>query len=233
MASTIASAALAANGDGVGLQPFTATFAVQYSGMSVGASELTLAREPGNGRWTLRSRSSARGFARLVVGSDLVQESQFEAGPDGLRPLRYRFDDGTSSHSKDVSLQFDWTRGRVQGTAKERPVDLEAPSGLQDSLSLQIAAMLDLQAGRTLARMLLIESDEVKEYRYVREGTARIETPYGPLDTVIYRSERVGGNRYTRLWYAPSLGYFNVKAEQYKGDKRLFSLTLASYAARN
>jgi hypothetical protein len=66
----------------------------------------------------------------------------------------------------------------------------------------------------------------VKEYQYTREGEAKLDTAVGKLDTVIYRSQKTGSSRYTRLWIAPSLGYLPVRAEQAKRDKRELQLTV-------
>ena len=52
-----------------------------------------------------------------------------------------------------------------------------------------------------------------------REGAARIHTALGELDTVIWSSSRPDSDRVTRMWYAPSLGYLPVRAEQMRSGK--------------
>ena len=86
------------------------------------------------------------GLARLVASGTLSQTSTFEVQGAGLRPLNYRFDDGTRRTGRDVSLDFDWRAGRVRGTAEDEPVDLPAPSGLQDAASIQALVMLWIAA---------------------------------------------------------------------------------------
>lgn len=210
------------------LRPYVATYSVSYSSLSVGQSRLELKPGDSPGAWSMESLSTAQGLARLVVGGALAQRSWFQVDGMAIRPLRYRFDDGDDG-AKNVSLDFDWATGRVTGKAEGKPVAVDAPAGLQDPLSLQVEAMLVLQAGGKLESLAMIEKDAVKQYRYVFERREVIDTPLGRLDTLVYRSERPGNKRYSRLWYAPSLGYLNVKAEQFRETKRLFSLEIKSY----
>jgi hypothetical protein len=43
---------------------------------------------------------------------------------------------------------------------------------------------------------------------------------------VIYTSKNVRGDRLTRTWVAPALGYLPVKAERTRGDKVEFTLRI-------
>lgn len=211
--------------------PFTATYDVAYGGVGVGTSELRLTSAGGN-RYAYESRSTARGVGRLLVGDELRQRSEFMATADGIRPLRYVFDDGSSGDKRDVALDFDWTARRVTGTAEGKRVDIAASAGLQDTLSLQIATMQLLADQRPLPVLAMIEKDRIKEYRYVRERTETVRINGTTYETVVYRSERAsGGDSYTRLWYAPSLGWLPVKSEQVRKGKVRFELTLVRYAA--
>lgn len=210
---------------------FTATYHVDYGSMSVGRSTVTLKPDAAPGRWVFESRSKASGFARLVVGGELTQQSWLAIEPGGVRPLRYRFDDGTRDTKKDIALDFDWDTGRVTGTAEGRPVAAATSAGLQDALSQQLLLMHELAAGRRPERVPMIEKALVKmyEYRFLREE--RLQTPYGALDTLVFRATRVGGQKYTLQWFAPSLGHLMVRSEQHKGDKRLITMTLAGFSA--
>jgi hypothetical protein len=212
-----------------GLRPFLATFAVDYGGMSVGTGRLELRRDGMPDHWVFESRSRARGLARLVVGSEITQRTTLSIDADGVRPLHYRLDDGTSNGSRDISLDFDWTAGRVTGVAEQRPVDVVTVPGMQDALTLQLAAMSELAAGRRPARFTMIEKTEAKVYEYEFLRSERLKTVHGELETLVYRSARTGGERYTLQWFAPALGYLSVRSEQHRGRKTLFTLKLRSY----
>jgi hypothetical protein len=206
-------------------QPFKITFGVEWHGMSAGTSILELARKSPT-EWTYKSSNTARGLFRLALPDTITQVSNFKIDNGTIVPLSYIGDDGTSDTSRDVSLKFDWDAHKVTGTAENKPVDQALTPGVQDSLSVQVALMCGLAAGSVPASFRLIDKDEVKEYQYTREGEAKLDTAVGKLDTVIYRSQKAGSSRYTRLWIAPSLGYLPVRAEQAKRDKRELQLTI-------
>ena len=209
------------------LKPFTATFEVVYRGMNAGTTTLELSPEGGD-RWRYVSRANARGVFRLVLSGEIRQTSQFTLGASGPRPIRYVADDGTEDIKRDIRLDFDWKAGRVRGTAEAQPVDLALRDGLQDGMSVQIALMRALAAGERPRRFFLIDKDEIKEYVYEQEGTARIKTAIGELDAVVWSSRRPTSDRVTRVWYATALGHTPVQAERRRGDKVEWTTRLKS-----
>ena len=209
------------------LKPFTASYEVVYRGMNAGTTTLELTGE-GNDRWRYVSKANARGLFRLVLSGEIRQTSQFTMTGAGPRPVRYVADDGTEDIKRDIRLDFDWKAGRVRGTAETHPVDLPLQDGLQDGMSVQIALIRALLAGERPARFSLIDKDEVKEFLYQAEGTARLKTVLGDLDTLVYSSRRPTSDRVTRVWYAPSLGYTPVQAERRRGDKLEWTMRVKS-----
>jgi hypothetical protein len=93
-------------------------------------------------------------------------------------------------------------------------------------MSVQIELMRELSAGRSPKGFWLIDNDEIKEYKYVREGMETLDTAIGKLETVRYRSEHAGSPRVTRLWLAQALGYLPVRAERSRGSTVDFSLEI-------
>jgi hypothetical protein len=205
--------------------PFTAKFAIEWKGITAGFSTLELSRNASD-TYTYRSRNLARGIFRLAFPDAISQESTFSIVNGEVRPLSYHADDGERDSDKAVTLQFDWQARRVTGIAEKKPVDLALESGTQDSLSVQIELMQELAAGRAPKSFWLIDDDAIKEYTYTREATTTLDTPLGRLEAVIYRSERPGSDRVTRLWLAPSLGYLPVRAERSRAGKIDFSLSI-------
>ena len=207
------------------LKPFTASFEVIYRGMNAGTTTLELSPEGGD-RWRYVSRANARGVFRLALSGEIRQTSQFTLGAAGPRPIRYIADDGTEDIKRDIRLDFDWKAGRVRGTAEAQPVDLAVRDGLQDGMSVQIALIRAISAGERPRRFFLIDKDEIKEYVYEQEGTARVKTAAGELDTVIWSSRRPNSDRVTRVWYATALGHIPVQAERRRGDKVEWTMRL-------
>jgi len=213
-----------------GLEPFTATYRVKYGSLGVGISRLGLERGDGPGRWVLKSEADARGLARLLASETLVQTSWLQVENGEVRPLRFRFDDGMERKEEDVTLDFDRTKGRVTGTAKGKPVDLEMLPNAQDPVSNQVAAMLDLIQGREPEPYAMYDNAKrakVYDYRFLRRET--LKTDAGSYETVVYATSREGSDRETVMWLAPSLGYLAVQVESYRKGKRGFSMYLDRY----
>ena len=208
-------------------RPFEATYAVRWRGIAAGNSTLEL-RQTAPNQYVYESRNTARGIFRLAFPEAITQISHFSVTDGRVVPSSYQADDGSEDTSRDVALKFDWDAGRVTGIAEDVPVDLPLEPGTQDALSVQIALMCELAAGRSPRSFRLVDDHEVKEYTYTREGTATVETPLGRLDTVLYSSTRPGSSRMTRLWLAPSLGWLPVRAEQKRRGRTEFAMEIRS-----
>jgi len=222
-------APVAAHADNGLLAPFTADYDVHYGSVDVGSSRTRVLRSAEPGRWIIESRSNASGLAKLVAGGTLLQRSTFDLDPSGVRPLNYHFDDGTKQSDRDVKLEFDWHASRVRGTAEDQPVDVATAPGLQDAASIQALVLARLRLGAEPGAIDMIEKDRIKRYQYTLLRRERLKTAIGELDTVVYRSAREGSGRETLFWYAPSLGYALVRAEQHRDGKRAFRTTIRRY----
>lgn len=210
------------------LTPFKAVFGVTWRGMNAGTASLELERLNGS-RWRYTSRNMARGLFRIAFPDEITQTSEFALN-GSVRPLQFRGDDGSGDTSRDVRLDFDWNAQRVTGVAEDRKVDLALRPDLQDPMSVQIALMVELAAGRTPSDYWILDKDRIKDYEYRAEGRARLRTAAGEFDTVIWSSRRPGSDRVTRVWYAPARGYAPVRAERLRGGRIEFAMTLKSLA---
>ena len=215
------------------LKPFEASYAWVWHGMNVAVSTLKLeqqARAPdarAADTWLYASKSDPRGIGRMFSERP-IQQSTLRVTPGGVQPLHYKAEDGTSSSKRDADVQFDWEHNRVSGIYEGVKVDMPLRPGTQDDLSVQIALMVELLAGRTPEQFLMIDKDSVREYRYTREGKESISTPFGQLDTVIYRAQKTGSPRVTRFWCAPSRGYIPMRVEQKKDDEVQWAMQVQS-----
>jgi hypothetical protein len=198
------------------LKPFEASYVWIWHGMTVAVSSLKLEQQ--GDTWVYASKSDPREIGRMFSERP-TQQSTLQVTETGVRPLRYTADDGTSSTKRDADVRFDWEHNRATGVYEGVKVDMALQPGIQDDLSVQIALMVELLAGRTPQQFLLIDKNTVREYRYTRDGEESVSTPLGKIDTVIYRSQKKGSPRITRFWCAPSRGYIPLRVEQEKdGD---------------
>jgi hypothetical protein len=207
-----------------GIAPFIAHYEAAWKGISVGTSEIQLTRGTEPGQYLYTWTITARGIFRIAYSDDLVQKSWLSMIGDHVRPAKYFGKEG----SKTVELNFDWQDKRATGVSESKPVDITLPDGSQDVMSIQVEVMLDLKNGTLPTTFQIIDKDQLKEFNYTQEGTARIRTAIGELDTVIVTSQRAGNNRILRMWFAPSLGFVPVQAERSRDGKVEIAMRLKS-----
>ncbi|HEX3603989.1 MAG TPA: DUF3108 domain-containing protein [Steroidobacteraceae bacterium] len=205
-----------------GIAPFIAHYQADWKGISVGTSDIKLEQgaEPGHYlyTWTI----TARGIFRIAYHDDLVQKSWLTLRGDHVRPDKYLGKEGAST----VELNFDWHNKRATGVSETKPVDIALEEGTQDVMSSQVEVMLDLKNGNLPKTFHIIDKDQLKDFNYTQEGSAKIRTAIGELDTVIVTSQRVGNNRVLRMWFAPSLGFVPVQAERSRDGKLEISMRI-------
>jgi hypothetical protein len=213
----------AAAGD-AGIAPFSAQFQADWKGITVGTSNIALKTDGEPGRYVYTWTITARGIFRLAYSDDLVQTSWLSINADHARPERYFGKQGANS----VALNFDWPNKRASGESEGKPVDLKLKDGTQDVMSIQVEVMLDLKSANLPEIFHIIDKDQLKDFNYRREGSAKIKTAIGELDTVIVTSQQPGNNRILKMWFAPSLGYVPVQAERTRNGKLEMSMRIRS-----
>jgi len=202
-----------------------------FHGLSGGDLELRLTpgKEPNS--WVYETHAFPSFLARLVVSGDSLERSWFRVTATGVEPERYELDDGTAKHADDIKLRYDYAKGRIEGTSRGAPLDLPMNPGLQDVMSIRLAPVVDLLAGREPHEYAMLDGREIKHYVYTRGRSERIKTEIGELDTVVITSDRKGSDghgRVWRYWYAPSEGWLPVRAEQQEDGKPRMVLTVRS-----
>jgi Protein of unknown function (DUF3108) len=212
------------------LEPFQASYAWVWHGMTVAISTLTLEARDGN--WVYRSKSEPRGIGKMFAERP-TQESVIHVTPSGAQPLSYKADDGTASTARDANVRFDWAAGRVTGVYEDVPIDMPARAGLQDDLSIQIALMVELLRGHTPDKFLLIDKNAVREYSYTRQGEETLTTPIGKIPTVIFQSHKQNSPRVTRFWCAPARNYIPLKVEQTRKDEVEWTMQIESVTLKH
>ena len=207
------------------LKPFEASYNWIWHGLTVAASELKL--EKSDDTWTYTAKSDPRGIGR-AFSERPRQVSVVKVTPQGVQPQTYKADDGTASSKRTIDLKYDWQNHRVTGVYEQTPVDLPLTPEVQDDASIQLALMVELLAGRTPERFSMIDKNSVREYRYAREGEATLQTPLGPVQTVVYRAQKAYSPRVTRFWCAPERGYVPMKVEQTKDNDVQWTMQIQS-----
>jgi len=232
-----ASAALAAamlalaplSASAAGLRAHEITYRTSFKGIGAGDLQLTLKPDAAPDSWLYETRAFPGLLASFIINSESRERSAFTVTPSGVQPQRYSLDDGTTSKRENVELTYDWTRGRVTGLVRGSALDLAVEPGTQDVMSIRAAPLVDLLAGREPGEYPMLDGREIKHFVYTRAGAERLKTALGEVDTVIYTSDRKGGDgrgRTWRYWYAPSLGWLPVRIEQREDGKTRLSFAV-------
>lgn len=201
------------------LRPYTVRYQVSYLNVSGGILQGSLHREGNGPRWVYETKVEPSLLGRMLVAEDAVGRATMTIGPDGVRPLSFRLEDGKSATKNDVRYDYDWTAMRVRGKAKSKPIDVPLLPGTQDAGSIQPAILLALMSGRAPAEVPVMSGTRLKTYRYASEGKATLDTALGRMETVIWSSTREGSDRMTRSWHAPALGFVPVQVVNYRDGK--------------
>jgi len=207
------------------LRPFTASYNWIWHGMTVASTTLKL--EQTGDTWTYTSQSEPRGIGKVMPQRPRTV-SVLRVTGDGVQPLSYKGDDGTSSSKRTIDLKYDWQSQRVTGTYEQVPVDLPLTPEVQDDASIQLDLMVELITGRTPQKLSLIDKNGVREYNYTREGEATLDTALGPVKTIVYRAQKAYSPRVTRFWCAPDKGYVPMKVEQTKDKDVQWTMQIQS-----
>jgi hypothetical protein len=214
--AVLAAAAVQAEAPAQSLQPYKARYQVSYRGLGGGQIEASLARSNVAGQWLYETRAYPNIFGRIAVSPEAREHSVMQIGAEGVRPLRFDFNDGSDNSKKDVRFTFDWNAGRVRGEAQGAPFDLAVPPATQDTASVQAAMLVALLSGQAPTGFPILTGSKLREYHYWSEGKATVVTPLGSYDCVVWANKRDGSTRLTKVYHAPALGYVPVQAVQYR-----------------
>ncbi|MBN1237707.1 MAG: DUF3108 domain-containing protein [Gammaproteobacteria bacterium] len=212
------------------LATYEAQYEVEYKGRRVGESELSMSFDSAADRYVFESRTEARGIARLLRPKPAIERSEFVVHDGMIRPLEFRFEDGSRKGEDNVDIAFDWNENKAAVTSEDGVAEFALTPGVLDRASLQAALMRDLSRERDPGPYVLVDEDALKTYRYSVGERRAVETGAGRFDAVAVEQVREGSSRTTLLWLAPKLDYLPVRIEQYRDGELHMSMTLESYS---
>jgi hypothetical protein len=199
-----------------GLQPYTARYHVSYRGLSGGEIEASFRPGDRPGVWLYETRAYPNFLGRIAISSRAHESGTMLVSANGVRPLAFSYDDGSSDSQKDVRLDYDWAALKLTGMAEGKPVEFDLVPGVQDTASVQAAMIKERLAGRKPQSFRIVTNGKLREYRYWQEGTQQVMTPFGQVEAEVWANQRDGSSRVSKVWHAPSLGYVPVQAIQYR-----------------
>ncbi|MDX1654189.1 MAG: DUF3108 domain-containing protein, partial [Candidatus Competibacteraceae bacterium] len=197
--------------------PYQARYQVTGAGIPLGELVVTLEAQ-GQSGYRMNSRVRPTGLAAMLLSERLDEEVTGVIHNGYPRPLSYRREQEGLEGDHTTRLDFDWQQGRIRARHDDKQALLPLDGMVLDPLSLQIAAMRDLQQGRSPQHYTLVDKTELKTYRIRREGEELLDTPLGKVQAVRITQRKPDSSRITRLWFAPDMEYLLVQiAQERKG----------------
>jgi hypothetical protein len=224
--STLCINGAAASAEDLAPKPFKAHYIANWKGINVAVSDIELKAGDSPGAYTYYWSVAARGIFRVAYSDPVIQTSWFKIEGGHVRPYKYHGEEGGAS----VDVDFNWQSMRAIGRSENKPLDLPLKQGAQDLNSIQVEIMMDLRNGGLPKTYQILDKDQLKDFDYVQEGTARLRTELGELDTVVVASQRPGNDRILRLWFAPSLSFVPVQAERIRHGSQEFEMRIKTLA---
>ncbi len=168
------------------------------------------------------------GLSRIVSTGNMNVTSEFETGPDGVKPVSFHEID-TIRDDPETRLSFDWSTNQVSGTVGTEDVTLQLEGIAHDNVSIQYALMHDLLYAEPADTYVLFDVDKMRIADVKDAGKKTVKTRAGRFDVIGISHQRKGSSRVTTMWCAPELGYLPVIIEQHRKGKLNFRATLTSY----
>jgi hypothetical protein len=208
---------------------YTATYAAEYKGKSLGSSEFKVTRDAAKNTYEFTSTTTAKGIlGKLAAPNPTVERSVFTIVGGRVRPSEYWYKDGTRKADGDRHIQFDWDRHIATVSDKDGRREVSLDEASVDAGSLHVALMQDLILNGKPGQYRIADSEQAKTYGFDDNGEAQIDTGLGKLATHCYIQHREGSSRKTYLWVAPQLDYLPARIETRKDDEVQTALTLMS-----
>jgi hypothetical protein len=229
-------------------QPFRADYRVTRSIMdsdfSLATAELRLELGADGGYRYSSSLRPAKLIA-MFYADEIAEYSRGRLEHAGVVPELYEMRI-TGRKAREGGIVFDREAGQVTQRFKGREVRQGVPPEAHDRLSLQMAMVQDLAAGKRAMQYLMVDQNRLRVYRFEVTGEERVDTPRGRYETL--RVELAGrlrvedgagldvanartesdleGEDQTTFWMAPSLGYLPVRIRHVDEELGTFTMSL-------
>lgn len=203
---------------------FEAIYQLRVNGFVIGETQVDLTAKAA-GQYLYQTRSHSTGLTRIFRSDKLLESSLFKVHEQQLRPLEYRFDHTSSNKERHAYLKFDWHKSTVTNTVEGHSWEMEIPGDALDKLIVQLAVMMDLDAGKKEFVYAVADGGKLKEYQFAITGQETVHTPAGDFATIKLERLRKDNDRSTYFWCAPALNYLPVRIKQIEHEDGLTYLS--------
>lgn len=205
------------------LKPFETTYTATISNIPFDGQATYSLTKQGN-QWQFNTLAS-------MAIAQRVENSRFSLNKGLIQPSYYKFQQ-TGIRSKDVTLNFDWSKSFVKGHVRDRKKDDDVFFNLKykmlDQLSTQLMLQIDIANGKKEMTYSVIEDDQLDIYKFKVLGEEVINTPVGKLTAVkVQRVREARKKRQSYIWFAKDWNYTVVRLLHIEKNGQEYDIALA------
>jgi len=150
--ATLALTLAAGGASALELTPFSASYAADMKNIPVNGEAVHSLQQNADGSWQLS-------FSASMFVARLTEQSSLQVVDEQIRPLSYHYERRGLGRGKEITQQFDWQQGQVNGQYKDEAFSLPTEPGLLDKTTYQLALQADLAAGKQDMRYRVVDGD--------------------------------------------------------------------------
>ena len=192
-------------------------------GVSINGKAVRELKKLENGQW--KYTFDVRSFA-----ADIDESATFSLNDEKILPQRYRYKlDPILGSSKVASADFDWQKGTVKGSNKNKPWLLEnIPPNTLDRLSYQLQLLKDINRANK-PDYKVAHKGKLRPTLFETVGEELVDTKLGTASTIVVRKVRdESSKRQTNLWISKKYPMLLIKMTQTEKDGEQYEIHLDS-----
>jgi hypothetical protein len=176
----------------------------------------------------------ADGTATLTFEADsaiagLQEISTFRYLDNTIQPLQYRYLRTGLFKEPDRNQVFDWQKKQIINGNDQSIFSGHWNDLVQDNLSYNVQASIDLQQGKTQFTYPVFDRNKVKKFSFQMVGFEVLNTQVGSLRTVkIEQIEKKKHKKKTYIWFAKDYDYLLVRLQQTQKDGQTYQIDLTA-----
>ncbi len=167
-------------------------------------------------------------FSATSLIATLTETSQFTWDDDQIKPVRFTHERNLIGKEQKKILTFDWHNQKIISISKDKTYVIPDTEKVLDRLSFQLQLQHDLLLAKDNYIYRIADKNRIKEYSFEIMGNEVIATELGKLNTTKVKVIRDKKKRVTYIWLAQDWQHLLARLEQYKDDKKEFSIQITS-----
>jgi hypothetical protein len=163
----------------------------------------------------------------------LKEISTFRFSEQTIQPLQYRYLRTGLFKEPNRNQVFNWQKKRIINGDNQEVFEGHWHDRVQDNLSYNIQASIDLKFGKTQFTYPVFDRNKVKDFKFQLVGFESLKTKVGVLRTVkVEQIESKKSKKKTHIWFAKDYDYLLVRLKQKQKDGQTYQIDL-TYADIN